>query len=68
MLKSLPTPLTTKQLMDLLTSFPNTAKIRQTETTTVVFAPNGDKIFSALKAPNRNQWVARAVEGLVVAK
>lgn len=66
-MKSLPTLLTTKQLNKLLDNFPDNAVIQRSPITAVVFAPNGDKVLSAVRHPLRAAWSVRAVEGLITA-
>lgn len=67
-MKSLPTPLRTAELLKLLGQFPANARIDKAETTVTVFAPNGDKVLSAIKAPHKALWAVRAKEGLINVK
>jgi hypothetical protein len=66
-MKSLPTPLTTKQLDALLAGFPSAAVINRHATVVTVTAPNGTKVLSAVKPSGRAIWHVMAVEGLVTA-
>lgn len=67
-MKSLPTPLSTKELTVLLAQFPANAKIQRSETAIAVFAPTGEKVLSAIKAPQKALWAVRAKEGLINVK
>lgn len=64
-MNSLPTPLSTQELTSLVDQFPSNATVKKFETSVTVFAPNGDKVLSALKVPGKALWAVRAKEGLI---
>ena len=64
-MQSLPTPLTTKALKTLLAGFPDNADIRMGNISCTVRAPDGTKILSAIKAPNRALWHVMAMPGMI---
>lgn len=67
-MKSLPTPLSTKELTVLLAQFPANASFCRSDMVVTVYAPNGDKVLSAIKAPHKALWAVRAKEGLINVK